>query len=271
MKRMLWVQQHKTAIGITIGIILGLIVLVGAGFLVWGVLIEYVEPTNSTDRKDVVQVMAVIGAGVFALIGGIVGIVNLIFAGRNLRQQRELGQQRAEEDALQAYFEQMGSLLTDHNLISTDRNDIKQLALAQTLTVLARLGGEQKGSVVRFLYGARLIDRDRTIVGLIDADLTGTILIRADLTDANFAGAFLQDSYFMATSLVRANLRSTHLADATLDWVDLSGADLSGADVSEEQLASCVSLHDATMPDGQKYEAWRKTRPKFKLKEWPAS
>jgi uncharacterized protein YjbI with pentapeptide repeats len=75
-----------------------------------------------------------------------------------------------------------------------------------------------------------------------------------------FSGAFLQDSYLMATSLNGANLRSTHLADATLDWVDLSGADLSGADVSEEQLASCKSLKGATMPDGQKYEDWLKSK-----------
>ena len=271
MKRMIWVLRYKTAIGVTVGISLGLIMLVGAGFLVWGVLVEYVGPKGPTGRKDVVQIMAVIAAGVFALIGGIVGIVNLIFAGRNLRQQRELGQQRAEEDALQAYFEQLGSLLTDHDLISTDRDDIKQLAVAQTLTVLERLDGERKGSVVRFLYGARLIDRDQTIVDLSGATLTGTILIRADLSNANLSGAFLQDSYLMATSLICANLRSTHLADATLDWVDLSGANLRGAGVSEEQLASCLSLEGATMPDGQKYEAWRKTRPKFKLKEWPAN
>jgi uncharacterized protein YjbI with pentapeptide repeats len=70
-----------------------------------------------------------------------------------------------------------------------------------------------------------------------------------------FSGAFLQDSYLMATSLNGANLRSTHLADATLDWVDLSGAD-----VSEEQLASCKSLKGATMPNGQKYEDWLKSK-----------
>jgi Pentapeptide repeats (8 copies) len=182
MKRMRLVPWHKTAIGT----ILGLIVLVVIGSWGWDVLVGYVEPKGPTGRKDVVQVFALIVAGVVAFIGGIVGIANLFVAQRNLRQQRELGDQRAEEDALQAYFEQMGSLLTDQNLISTDRDDIKHLAEAQTLTVLARLDGERKGSVVRFLYGARLINRDQTIVDLSGATLTGTILIRADLRDANF-------------------------------------------------------------------------------------
>jgi hypothetical protein len=173
----------------------------------------------------------------------------------------------------------MGDLLTDHNLISTDRDDIKQLAGAQTLTVLARLDGYRKGSVVRFLYGAGLIDRDPTIVGLSGANLIGTILIRDDLSNANFSGAFLTDSYLMATSLIRAKLTFTVLYGADLSLVDLTSADLSGANLSgadlsdavvtEEQLATCISLENATMPDGQKYKAWRKTRPNFKLEEEP--
>jgi hypothetical protein len=260
MKRMLLWLRYKAAIGITIRIILGLIVLAFLGYWVWGILVDYIEPKGSTGRKDVVQVFAVIAAGVVALIGGIVGIFNLSVAWRNLQQQRDLGQQRAEEDALQAYFEQMGSLLTNHNLIDTDRGDIRQLANAHTLTVLARLDGERKGSVVRFLYGAGLIYKNRTVVNLTGATLTGAILIRANLENANLSNAYLQDSYLMATSLVGADLRATHLADATLDWVNLTGADLKGADVSEKQLASCASLDDATMPDGQKYEEWLKSK-----------
>jgi hypothetical protein len=132
-----WVVQYKT----TVAIIFGLIVLVVVGIWFWGVLVGYVNPEEkgATNRKDVVQVFALIVAGVVAAIGGIVGIFNLQTSRQNLQQQRELEEQRAQEDALQAYFEQMGALLTTHNLINTDHEDIKQLARAQTLTVLARL------------------------------------------------------------------------------------------------------------------------------------
>jgi hypothetical protein len=110
MKRMRWVLRHKTAIGMTIGIILGLIVLVVTGIWGWGVLVGYVEPKGPTGRKDVVQVFALIAAGVVALIGGIVGIVNLQTSRKTLRQQRDLDERRAQDDALQAYFEQIGDL-----------------------------------------------------------------------------------------------------------------------------------------------------------------
>jgi len=147
---MRWVLQHKTAIGI----VLGLIVLVIASIWFWGVLVGYVEPKGPTGRKDIVQVFALIVAGVVGLIGAIVGIANLSVSRRNLRQQFKLEDQRrattlqledlrSQDAALQAYFEQMGDLLRDHDLIDAEREDIRQrvrqLARAQTLTVSARL------------------------------------------------------------------------------------------------------------------------------------
>jgi hypothetical protein len=156
MERMRWVLQHKTSIAI----ILGVVILIVAAILFWGVLVRYVSPgtKGATDRKDVVQAFALIAAGVVGFIGGLVGIASLQTARRNVQQQRDLEEERAQEDALQSYFEQMGGLLTTHNLINTDREDIRQLAQAQTLTVLTRLDGSRKGLLVRFLHGAGLIN-----------------------------------------------------------------------------------------------------------------
>jgi uncharacterized protein YjbI with pentapeptide repeats len=264
MEPMRWVLQHKMPIVLSLGII----VLIVAGIWFWGVLVGYINPgaKGATDRKDVVQAFALIVAGVVAAIGGIVGIVNLQTSRRNLQQQRDLEEQRAQEDALQSYFEQMGDLLTDHNLINTDREDIRQLAQAQTLTVLARLDGYRKGSVVRFLHGAGLIHRDQTIVALGGADLTGTILIGANITNANLSGAYLADSYLMGTILIRANLSGVGLSDANLPYADLSGANLSDASgiTNEELEQQALSLEGATMPNSQKYEEWIKDRLKDK-------
>jgi hypothetical protein len=223
-----WIVQHKT----TIAIILGLIVLVVAGIWFWGVLVGYVNPEEkgATNRKDVVQAYALIVAGVVAAIGGIVGIVNVQTSRRNLQQQRELEEQRAQEDALQAYFEQMGDLLTDHNLISTDREDLQQLARAQTLTVSGRLNQDRKGQLLLFLYGAGLITRDQTVV---------------DISGADFSAA---------------NLSYANLNGADLSYANLSDAFLRGAAVTEAQLTNCESLEGATMPNGQKYEDWLKTK-----------
>jgi uncharacterized protein YjbI with pentapeptide repeats len=49
--------------------------------------------------------------------------------------------------------------------------------------------------------------------------------------------------------LTRANLRETELLGANLE--DAQG-------VTDEQLAQVQDLNGATMPNGQKYEEWRK-------------
>jgi hypothetical protein len=194
-----WIVQHKTT---TVAVVLGIILLIVLSIWFWGVLVAYISPKSTTDRKDVVQVFALILAGLVGAIGGIVGILNLQTSRRNLQQQRDLEEQRAQEDALQSYFEQMGKLLTDHNLIGTDREDIRQLARAQTLTVAARLGGSRRGAMVRFLYGAGLIDKDEPIVDVSGADLRGADLGFAALKGANLNGADLSGAIVTSGQLV---------------------------------------------------------------------
>jgi hypothetical protein len=237
--------------------------------------VGYINPQNATNRKDVVQVFALIIAGMVAAIGGIVGIAHLQTSRRNLERQRDLEEQRAQEDALQVYVEQIGVLLTDHNLSSTDRADIQQLAQAQTLIVLARLDRPRKGSLVRFLHGAGLINRAKPIVHLIDADLigvnlsdaslyhadlSGADLRYADLSGADLSGANFSDANLIGTFLHGADLRYADLSGADLSGADLSGADLSYAKVIVKQLAACEPLDGTTMPNGQKYEDWLKTK-----------
>jgi uncharacterized protein YjbI with pentapeptide repeats len=48
---------------------------------------------------------------------------------------------------------------------------------------------------------------------------------------------------------------ATDLTDA-----DLAGAILAGASVTKERLAQAKSLKGATMPNGQKYEDWLKSK-----------
>jgi hypothetical protein len=246
-----------------------------------GVLVGYVQPKDPTGRKDVVQAFALILAGVVGLIGGMVGIVNVSVARRNLRQQIELEEQRhrsareleherseiarettleqenqrSQDAALQAYFEQMGDLLTDHDLIDTERRAVRQLARAQTRTVLARLDGLRKGLLIRFLHGARLMDEGKPIVALAGASLTYVNLRGADLR-----GASLRGTYLTGADLSSAYLRGADLRDAYLTGADLSSADLSSAKVTEEQLVTCKHLQGVTMPNGQKYEDWLKNK-----------
>jgi hypothetical protein len=141
-------------------------------------------------------------------------------------QQQELAEQRAQDEALQAYLNQMSSLLLERDLrASGEDSELRTLARARTLTVLGRLDPSGKTALMQFLVEADLVqrvDRRNSIIGL-----NGANLIDANLEDANLSGA------------------------------SLSGADLSGANLfeargwTENQLSEARTLRGATMPDGQ--------------------
>jgi hypothetical protein len=117
-------------------------------------------------------------AGVVAAITAAVGLVNLWLSRRNLEQQRELEDQRAEQlrqlaqgTALQSYYEQIGKLLTDKELRTTEREEIRELARGQTLAVLQEVDGNGKESLLTFLYAAGLLKRENPAVVLSRANL----------------------------------------------------------------------------------------------------
>jgi len=139
--------------------------------------------------------------------------------------ERELEEQRAQDDALQAYLDQMSTLMLGKDL-SDDR--VQTLMRARTLTVLASMDPSRKTQVMRFLAEANSVQRVEKrgpLISLEDADLEGADLSFADLSNAE-------------------------LIDA-----DLSGAELLGATgISKEELElRTASLQGAIMPDGQIY------------------
>jgi hypothetical protein len=275
-------QPHKrsfirelglTPIAISLGIVILLVIVVGIWF--WGVLVEYIGPKDNTDRKDVVQTFALIVAGGVAAIGAIVGIANFW-------QQRGLARESAQEDLLQAYFERMGDLLTEQNLVDPDREELRQLAKAQTLAVLPRLDRRRKGALLRFLSEAELIQplpvSKRPSKGRLSKEGEPIVRLRgADLRGAELHNAVLYRAVFRGATLTGADLTGADLPEANL-VADLTGADLTGADlrgavlyqevgkqtiraeVTAKQLEAAKCLNGATMPNGQKYEEWLKSR-----------
>jgi uncharacterized protein YjbI with pentapeptide repeats len=183
-------------------------------------------------------------------------IVPAVIAGGGLwynRQQREreleIADRRAQDEALQAYLDQIGQLLLDKARPlrqSKERDEVRTLARARTLTILARLDGLRKGSAIQFLYESGLIVTDADIVDLKGADLKGTNLkgsvlkrtklSRVDLSGADFDRAALSDANLFGADLKGVNLRRASLFKANLSGADLSGADLRSADLSEADL-----------------------------------
>jgi Pentapeptide repeats (8 copies) len=246
-----------------------------------------------------------------------------LFNSSQNRATQEAADQRAQEDALKDYLDHIGELLLDKDKplrLSEVGDEVRSLARARTLTLLTRLDGNRKGSVLRFLYEARLIDEPDVVLDLIGADLSGAIpprpflmgvhlrraimtkaylkgavLGNSNLTEADLSGANLEDADLdmafltgadlSGARLRGADLRASHLEEgevgrfhvrgailkgANLVAADLSGANLSGADLSkanltnaqvtEEQLREAESLEGATMPNGQTYEEWLKSK-----------
>jgi hypothetical protein len=228
-RRRLTIKEIISGIAIVIVIIILL-------YLLWRILNAYIDPANSnpTQKKDLVQAFALI-------VGGLVAFGTLLIGWRNLRHNQrtllisqqntqdtlttaqEVENRRAQNDALQSYFEQIGKLLLEKDLRnSPEASEVRILAQAQTHTVLPTLNAERKRSVLIFLYKSNLLDADKPSVGLIGADLSTANL--------------------RYTHLPRANLQEANLQRADLRGVDLQGANLLGANLYKADLTSALNL-----------------------------
>ncbi len=150
-------------------------------------------------------------------------------AEREIEQKRALAEREISEDnqreaALQEYLDRMSELLLHENLRrSKPDEEVQKIARARTLTVLRRLDGERKGSVLRFLHEANLIDDFPPIIDLHEADLRGAHLAFADLRGADLSGADLSGANLDFANLSGADLDNTNLRDASLLLTDLKG------------------------------------------------
>jgi pentapeptide repeat protein len=200
-------------------------------------------------------------------------------------EPQPLPDQPSQDATLQAYFDQMSSLMLDRGLNgafeggSKGHREVRTLARARTLATLERLDPSRKRLVVLFLMEASLIQNapgEEPVIGLVGADLSGVDLTysapgnaqpyasvpvadlsSADLTYADLSGANL-GVVMDSTSLVGADLRGADLSGAVIHDANLSGANLSGATgkTAEQLDGQAGSLEGAIMPDGQKYGDW---------------
>ena len=112
--------------------------------------------------------------------------IGLVFEMRQNARQQQIEEQRAQDAALQSYFDQMSTLLMDHDLRSSDEgSEVRNLARARTLTVLASLDPTRKTALIRFLGDAALIqststESDDVIIALSGADLSNANLSNAE-------------------------------------------------------------------------------------------
>ena len=178
--------------------------------------------------------------------------------------QIEAENQRAQEERLQTYLEQMGTLLIDEGLLDSEEDDeARYLARARTLAVLRRADDSQKRSVVEFLAESGLAGGRggaAPVVSLANANLTRADLAildylrGADLTEAFLSDAFMERIDLAEASLARAQLDGVTLTDATLRSADLTDANLSNANLRLADLRG-ADLEDANLEGANLSEA----------------
>ena len=186
---------------------------------------------------------------------------------------RGIATDRQKEEALQTYINQMADLLLKEKMRTSENGEVRNVARTRTLSVLRGLDNTRKGTVLKFLYEAGLIAKEKTIVDLKGADLSGADLVFADLRGANLSGAFFWEADLSEADLSGADLRGTdftdailkdtnlsnaNLRDAYLGWSFLFRTNLSGADLSTTKLDPArleyADLSGAILPDGIKHE-----------------
>jgi len=134
------------------------------------------------------------------------------------------------EKALQDYIDKMSELLLDKHLRdSQPKNEVREVARVRTLTVLSRLDGERKRSVLKFLHESDLLKKDKPIIDLNEADLREAHLDEAQLIEANLCKAKLMEANLSKVNLEGANLSRANLSRANLNGANLSRANLNGA------------------------------------------
>jgi uncharacterized protein YjbI with pentapeptide repeats len=174
--------------------------------------------------------------------------------------ERELAEQRAQDEALQAYLDQMSQLMLDRKLLEAEPGGaVHTLAQARTSTAILRLDAEHNESVTHFLSTSSLSMRSKDSarilrgITLSHAKLSGAHLPNVDLGDADLSGGDLSDALLVNANLIGVDLSGADLSNASLDNADLvahltnadlSDASLIGADLSEANLLG-ANLSDA--------------------------
>ena len=172
--------------------------------------------------------------------------------------ERELAEQRAQDEALQAYLDQMGQLMLDRKLLEAEPGDpVHTLAQARTSTVILRLDAEHNESVTRFLMNSGLAVSHKALKtsGLaVSRKASAKLLSEITLSKAKLSGAYLLTADLSEAYLYEANLSVAILALANLSKAYLSKADLSGANLIDADLSG-ANLKDANLKDANLKDA----------------
>lgn len=174
-------------------------------------------------------------------------------ASERLIEDRRIATERAEAAALETYLDRMAPLVIDGKLHSSSQNHhSKTIARAWTLTVASQLNGERKGTLIRFLYEAQLIQKGNPIISLEGMDfrdsaldhayLSAVNVSQANFSNADFSGAELPRSLFIGSKLHGTIFLDVNLQEADFGAAKLHNAILSTAKLQDANFTAAIIM-----------------------------
>jgi uncharacterized protein YjbI with pentapeptide repeats len=179
------------------------------------------------------------------------------------KRQESIATERAQQETLISYFDQMKELLLSEGLRKSPADsEVRSVARAITSITIKDVDGEHNALVISFLRESNLLEKPESVsppqskeiqpvpilagLNLFEADLNRTDLIDANLSGANLTNANLSGAALFDANLNSAFLNGVHLQDANLKYADLSRAYISGTDLQHAHLSN-ADLHDAVL------------------------
>ncbi len=232
-------------------------------------------------------------------------VIALVFQLANARTERQIAKERYEQDQqialdkqqgdiLQAYLDRMSDLLLKEDLLTSQSDQVRNVARVRTITVLHQLDGKRVGFVFAFLREAGLMSKQpnesvmslreanlRTVnwrqAFLYDANLSKTNLRWANLNGVILSGANLSEAILYQADLSEANLYQADLSEANLIEADLSKAFLYQADLSKTNLSGAklveanlnsINLSEANLSGANLKDAMNITIEELEKQTW---
>src|SRR5260370_17349678 len=232
-----WWQQIKTHQVVSVliallAVVIVLIVLSVLGYIFnwnWTGLGPYMSPPHPKDSDfqrgktlwDWLQLL---------IIPVALAIIAIFFNRAERKNEQRIASDNQQEGALQEYIKEMSGLLLERNLRTSDKDaEVRIIARVRTLTVLPRLDGKRKRSLLLFLYDAGLINKGDNIINMSEADLS-----EADLSEVSLCRPRrIRDSSRKREAITNVS--------ADLSGVNLRNANLNGANLSNVKLVAEVN------------------------------
>lgn len=138
--------------------------------------------------------------------------------------EREATKDRQREAAFQSYIDRMSELLLEKKLLTTNAQEVRDIARTLTLSVMRGLDKGRNKLIIQFLREAGLTTNKHSI-------FKDAIIEDMDLTFLPLRGFNLQNTVLLGSKLNNADLFNSNMQNVNLSGINMKYANLESADL----------------------------------------